>query len=83
MPINEFGSISANTGNRTDTSLFERKPYLRTNHIESIIEEDIDMKKQYGNKNLNDAISIREAAAKIYVDTLFNAPTITKTNCTC
>ena len=51
---------------------FVQKPYLRTNYIEASIEEDINMKTQYRNKNLPDPISIREAASKIYVDSLFN-----------
>ena len=55
-----------------------QKPYLRTNYIESNIEEDIDLKNQYRNKNLPDLISIREAASKNYVDNLFNDSSIVK-----
>ena len=45
MPINVFGnSNSNNNDNKFDTSLFVQKPYLRTNYIESNIEEDIDLK---------------------------------------
>ena len=47
MPINIFGISSNNANNKIDTSLFVQKPYLRTNYIESNIEEDIDMKNQY------------------------------------
>ena len=65
MPINLFGnSNSNNSDNKIDTSLFVQKPYLRTNYIESNIEEDIDLKNQYRKKNLTDPISIREAASK-------------------
>ena len=61
MPINVFGnSNSNNNGNKIDTSLFVQKPYLRSNYIESSIEEDIDLKNQYRIKNLTDPISIRE-----------------------
>ena len=81
MPINVFGNSNSNdNGNRIDTSLFVQKPYLRTNYIESIIEEDIDLKNQYTIKNLADSISIREAASKNYVDNLFNDPSILKNN---
>ena len=44
MPINVLGNSSNNSGNKTDTSLFVLKSYLRTNYIESNIEEDIDLK---------------------------------------
>ena len=64
MPINVFGNSSNNSDNNIDTSLFVQKPYLRTNYIESNIEEDIDLKNQYIIKNLPDPISIREAASK-------------------
>ena len=80
MPINVFGNSSNNTNNKIDTSLFVQKPYLRTNYIESNIEEDIDLKNQYRIKNLPDPISIREAASKNYVDNLFNDPSIIKNN---
>ena len=46
MPINVFGNSSNNSGNKIDTSLFVQKPYLRTNYIESSLEEDIDFKNQ-------------------------------------
>ena len=78
MPINVFGNSSNNTNNKIDTSLFVQKPYLRTNYIESNIEEDIDLKNQYRIKNLPDPISIREATSKNYVDNLFNNPSIVK-----
>ena len=43
MPINVFGNTNSNNnGNKIDTSLFVQKPYLRSNHIESNIEDDID-----------------------------------------
>ena len=55
---------------------FVTKPYLRTNYIESNIEEDIDLKNQYRIKNLPDPISIREPATKNYIVNKFNDPSI-------
>ena len=78
MPINVFGNSSNNNDNKIDTSLFVQKPYLRTNYLESNIEEDIDLKNQYRIKNLPDPINIREPASKNYVDNLFNDPSIVK-----
>ena len=78
MPINVFGNSSNNSDNKIDTSFFVQKPYLRTNYIEAKIEEDIDLKNQFRIKSLPDPISIREAASKHYVDTLFNDPSIKK-----
>ena len=78
MPLNVFGSNSNSSENKIDTSLFVRKPYLRINYIESNIEEDIDLKNHYRIENLPDPFSIREAAAKDYVDKLFNGPRIIK-----
>ena len=72
MPINVFGNSSNNSDNKIDTGLFVRKPYLRTNYIERIIEEDINLKNQFRIKNLPDPISLGEAASKNYVDNLIN-----------
>ena len=80
MPINVFGNSSNNSDNKIDTSLFVQKPYLRTNYIESNVEEDIDMKNQYRITNLPDPLSIREACSKNYVDNLFNDSSIVKNN---
>ena len=80
MPINVFGNSSNNSEQKIDTSLFVQKPYLRTNYIESNIEEDIDLKNQFRIKNVPDPVSIREAASKNYVDNLFNDPSIIKNN---
>ena len=79
MPNNVFNS-SNNSGNEIDTSLFVHKPFLRTNYIESNIEEDIDLKNQFRIKNLPDPLTIREAASKNYVDNLFNDSSIVKNN---
>ena len=65
MPINVFGNSNSNgNGNKIGTSIFVQKPYLRTNYIESNIEEDIDLKNQNRIKNLTDPTPIREAASK-------------------
>ena len=71
MPINVFGSSSHDNNNKIDTSLFVQKPYLRTNYIESNIEENIDLKSQNRIKNLPDAISVGEAASNNYIDKIF------------
>ena len=81
MPIKVFGnSNSKNDGNKIDTSLFVQKHYLRTNYIESDVEEDIDLKNQCRIKNLPDLISIGEAVSKNYVDNKFNDPSIMRNN---
>ena len=60
MPNNVFGnSNSNNSDNKIDTILFVQKPYLRSNYIESNIEEDIDLKNQFRIKNLLDPVSER------------------------
>ena len=78
MSIKVIGNSSNNSEQKIDTSLFVQRPYLRTNYIESNIEEDIDLKNQYRIKNLADPIIIREAASKHYVDNLFNDPSRVK-----
>ena len=81
MPIYVFGnSNSNNSDTKIDTSLFVQKPYLRSNYIESNIEEDLDLKNQFRSKNLPDPISIREAALQNYVDNLFKKSSIIKNN---
>ena len=81
MPINVFGnSNSNNDGNKIHTSLFVQKHYLRTNYIESDVEEDIDLKNQCRIKNLPDLISIGERVSKNYVDNKFNDPSIMRNN---
>ena len=51
---------------------------MRTNYIEANIEEDIDMKNQFRIKHLKDAISIRDACSRKYVDNKFSDPSIIK-----
>ena len=78
MPIIVFGNSSHDNNNKIDTKFFVQKPYLRTNYIESNIEEDIDIENQFRIKNLPDPISIREEASKNYVANLFTDPSILK-----
>ena len=79
MPINVIGNSNSNdNGNKIDTSLFEQKPYLRTNYIESNVEEDIDLENHYRIKNIPGPISVRESTSKNYADNLFNDPSILK-----
>ena len=80
MPINVFGNSSNNSDNEIDTSLFVQKPYLRTNNIESNIEEDIDLKNQYRIKNLPDPLSITEACRKSYVDNTVDELSLNRNN---
>ena len=60
MLTNVFGISSNNPEIRNDTSLFVQEPYLRTNYIESSLNEDIDMEKHFKINNLPDPISMRE-----------------------
>ena len=80
MPINVFGNSSSSYDNgiEIDTSLFVRKPYFRSNYIESNIEGNIDLKSQFRIKNLPDPVSERELVSKNYVDNKFNDPSIIK-----
>ena len=65
MPMNVFGKSNSNdNGSKIDTSLFVQKPYLRTNYVESIIKEDIDLKNEYKNVNLPNPISSQNACSK-------------------
>ena len=64
MPINVLGNSSNNSEQKIDTSLFVQKPYLRTNYLESNLEEDIELINQFRIKNLPNPNSIREAASK-------------------
>ena len=80
MPINVFGNSSNNSDHKIDTSLFVQKPYLRTNYIESNIEEDIHLKNQFKIKNLPCPQENSDAVCKSYVDNLFNDSSIVKNN---
>ena len=60
MPINVFGNSSNISNIKIDNSLAVQKPYLRTNYIESNIEEDIDLQNQYRIKSPPVPISTQE-----------------------
>ena len=53
---------------------------MRTNYIESNIEDDINLKNQYRIKNLPNPTEIHDACNKDYVDNLFNDSSIVKNN---
>ena len=74
MPINVFGNSPKISENKIDISLFKHKLYLRSNYIESNIEEDIDLKNQFKFKNLPNPISTREPVSTLYVDKNVNHP---------
>ena len=79
MPINIFGNSSSSyDNNKIDTSLFVEKPYLRTNYIESNIEENINMKNQFKIKNLPCPEENSDAVCKSYVDSFFNDSSLLK-----
>ena len=80
MPINVFGNSSNNSDNKLDTSLFVQKPYLRTNYIESNIEEDIDLKNQFRIKNLPDPTNLQDAGTKNYIINSVDEPSLVRNN---
>ena len=82
MSNNVFGINSSpyDIGNSIDTSLVVQKPYLRSNYTEANTEEDIDLKNEFGIKNVTDPKSIREAASKNHFDSKFNDPSTIKSN---
>ena len=78
MTINVFGKSSHGNNNKIDTSLFVQKPYLRSNYIESNIEEDINLKNQYKIINLQGPSDKNDACNKNYVDNLVNDTSIVR-----
>ena len=77
MPINVIGDCnSINSDNKVDTSLFVQKSFLRTNYIESKIEENIDLKNELKIKHSPEPVSIGQPVSKKYVDNKFNEPSI-------
>ena len=78
MPINIFDnkSSSHDNGKKIDTSIFVQKPSLRTNYIESKIEEDIDTKNPYKVKNLPCLQEVSDSVCKSYVDSGLNDPNL-------
>ena len=81
MPINVFGNSSNNNNdNKIDTSLFVQKPYLRTNYIESNIEEDINLKNQFRIENLPDPKKLHDACNKNYIDNAIDEISLVRNN---
>ena len=69
MPINVFGVSNSNdNGNKSNTSLFVQKLFLRTNFIESNFEEVIDLRNHFRIKNSPNPICIRDACTKNKVE---------------
>ena len=78
MPINDFGNSSKNSENKIDTSLYVQKPCLRTNYIESNIEENVDMRNKVRIKNLPCPQENHNAVCNFYVDSGLNDPSMKK-----
>ena len=74
--MNVFGSTYSTNQANLDTTLFVQKPYLRTNYLESDMEEDIDMKQKFKIKNLADPTNDFDAANKSYTDKIINESTL-------
>ena len=74
MPINVLGNSSSShdNGDKTDTSMFIQKLYLRTKYLEANIGEDFDTKNQLKFKNLPCLIENSDAVCKFCVDNKFN-----------
>ena len=68
MPTNVFGNSSNNSDNKIDTSLFVQKSYLRSNYIETDIDQDINLKNQYRIINSLQPINDNDTVNKIYID---------------
>ena len=67
MRLNVFGSTSESSEKKIYTSLFVQKPYLRTDYIESDIEENTDLKSQFRTEKIPHPDSIHHAGSKNYV----------------
>ena len=76
MPIYVFRKSLNISENKIDSSLFVQKQYWRTDYIESIIEEKIDMKIEIRSKNLTSPIQNADAACKLYADSGLKDPSI-------
>ena len=69
MPINVFGNSSNNSEKKIDTSSFVQKTYLRTNFVEAIIEEDIDLKINIESKIYNILLAYEMLVVRIMLIT--------------
>ena len=71
MPKNVFrnsSSSSNDNNNKIDTSRFVQKFYLRSNYIETDIDQDINLKHQYKVLNLPEPTIDKDGVNKIYID---------------
>ena len=70
MPINVFGNSNSNdNNNKIDTSLFVKKPYLKSKFIETDTDHDANLKNQYRNKKIfANPIDDKDGVIKIYID---------------
>ena len=69
MPINVFDNSNSNDkGSKVDKSLFVQKQYFRNNYIESNIDHDINLKKQYRIKNFPLPVNDQDGVSKIYIE---------------
>ena len=62
MTISKFG-VSASTSSLSNTN-FASKAYVRTNYLESEVEEDIGMENKFKIKNVPDPIEEGDAVNK-------------------
>ena len=82
MPINVVGSTSEKMEKRIYTSSFVQNPYLGVYYIESNIEEDFDMKKQFEIEIIPISRCSQEDASMFHVADEFNDPSKIKKHCT-
>ena len=68
MTISVFGNSIQNKNNKIDNSQYVQKPYLRTNYIESNIDQDIDLRNQYRIINIPLPVNEKDIVNKIYID---------------
>ena len=80
MLIKICSSTSHNVENKLDASSFVEKIYLRTNYIESKIEEGIDMRNQFGTKKSIRPIKATEGVCRSYVVKKFDEPSVIRSN---
>ena len=78
MPINVLENSSQDNNKKIETNIFVQKPYLKSNYIESKIEEEIDFKQHYKVKKSPDPIRIRDACSENHVERILNDPSILK-----
>ena len=64
-----FGSSSSKSDSQIDTSNFVKKSYLKTNYIQTNMDEGIDLKNQFYIKNLLSAFNLDDAISKRFGDT--------------